>query len=198
MTRRTTFFNLGWALKSASSSAYRSPAVFLTPISFMYRHLALYLFACLSLFAAFTVTSCLYSTALYKRSLNKRAQMKPFGYTNRSSAINWSNLDPDYLACALGRTKVRLTSIIKTSFTSEIPQINFPVAQTVSLLNIGTTLEVVFPNGSGGSTTFQNQTLNLLQFHFHTPSEHRFNEEFFPAEMHMVHENIGSSSRVSS
>ena len=40
----------------------------------------------------------------------------------------------------------------------------------------------------------RNVWYHFVQFHFHTPSEHRIEEEFFILEMHMMHENIGISS----
>jgi carbonic anhydrase len=56
--------------------------------------------------------------------------------------------------------------------------------------NLGSTVEVI----AGGITEFANKHYNLKQFHFHSPSEHRINEEYFPLEMHMVHEAAGTSS----
>ena len=197
VTQPATFFKLGWIfifsrIRRSQNSLFACGVSYLLHVSSPST-----LFVCFSMvFAAFTAASCLHGTTLYKRTLAKRAQIKPFGYTNRLSAINWANLDPDYSACALGMDKSSINLDNSTAFATEISQIDIPIAQTVSLLNIGTTLEVVFVNGSGGTTTFQNQTFNLIQCHFHTPSEHRFNEEFFPAEMHMVQENIGSSTPV--
>jgi carbonic anhydrase len=55
--------------------------------------------------------------------------------------------------------------------------------------NLGTNFEVVV-NGTlvdGKSNT----TLNLAQFHFHTPSEHQIDDEFYPMEMHWVFESDG-------
>jgi carbonic anhydrase len=44
-----------------------------------------------------------------------------------------------------------------------------------------------------GTATFDGTDYALKQFHFHTPSEHRIDEEYFPLEMHMVHEATGAS-----
>lgn len=56
---------------------------------------------------------------------------------------------------------------------------------TTRLENLGTTLEVPVT----GKTTVAGVEYRLKQFHFHTPSEHRIFEEYYPLEMHMVHES---------
>jgi len=58
--------------------------------------------------------------------------------------------------------------------------------------NLGTTLETIVT----GNTLFNGVNFTLQQFHIHTPSEHRINSEFFPMEMHMVHEAADGSIAV--
>jgi carbonic anhydrase len=53
--------------------------------------------------------------------------------------------------------------------------------------NLGTTIETVV----NGTAKIGDATFNLQQFHLHTPSEHRINQEYFPLEMHLVHEAAG-------
>lgn len=45
--------------------------------------------------------------------------------------------------------------------------------------------------GKGSSTTVDGKVFELKQFHFHTPSEHTIDGEYFPLEMHLVHEAEG-------
>lgn len=70
--------------------------------------------------------------------------------------------------------------------------INFPSVGSAKLENLGTTLEVPVT----GSTTIAGVQYNLKQFHFHTPSEHRIFEEYYPLEMHLVHEATDGSKRI--
>jgi carbonic anhydrase len=65
--------------------------------------------------------------------------------------------------------------------------VNFTVTNVPSAKfeNLGSGLEVVITNGSLATN---NITYPLAQFHFHTPSEHRVNEEYFPMECHFVFE----------
>ena len=61
------------------------------------------------------------------------------------------------------------------------------------LENRGTAIEVV---RATGSVRFAGSTYNLDNFHFHTPSEHRINKEYYPVEMHMVHKNGAGKNLV--
>jgi carbonic anhydrase len=42
------------------------------------------------------------------------------------------------------------------------------------------------------------KTYDLAQFHFHTPREHRVNEEIYMMELHFVFEAAGKSSAIQS
>ena len=61
---------------------------------------------------------------------------------------------------------------------------DFPSVAEAEFENLGTTLETIVT----GTTTFAGKAFTLQQFHMHTPSEHRINDEYFPLEIHMVHE----------
>jgi len=64
--------------------------------------------------------------------------------------------------------------------------------QEAEFENLGTTLETIVD----GTTTFAGKEFKLKQFHMHTPSEHRINDEYFPLEVHMVHEAADKSIAV--
>ncbi|KAJ7654911.1 alpha carbonic anhydrase [Mycena rosella] len=64
------------------------------------------------------------------------------------------------------------------------PILDIPSVGQAEFMNLGTTLEVTV----GGTMFFGGQALQLKQFHFHTPSEHRIDHEYFPLEMHLVHQ----------
>lgn len=70
--------------------------------------------------------------------------------------------------------------------------IQIPTVITV-FENIGSTIEVTLPRGSLFTRTGH---YTLHQFHFHTPSEHRINEEYFPLEVHFVFKDPGRWSAL--
>lgn len=71
------------------------------------------------------------------------------------------------------------------ALATEAPVIDFPSVEAAEFENLGSTLETIV----NGTTTVGGKAFNLAQYHLHTPSEHRINEEYFPLEMHMVHES---------
>jgi len=57
----------------------------------------------------------------------------------------------------------------------------------LEILNNGHTIQV--NRAAGSSITVGGEKYELLQFHFHTPSENTVNDTAFPIEMHLVHKN---------
>ncbi len=66
---------------------------------------------------------------------------------------------------------------IDTNFNSSV----------TNILNNGHTIQFNYDPGS--TTTLNGITYNLLQFHFHTKSEHTINNKHYPMEMHLVHQD---------
>jgi len=73
-----------------------------------------------------------------------------------------------------------------------LPQIDFRYNTTAfEVENTGHVVEVVYDPGSsirlGWSVT---DVYQLVQFHFHSPSEHTINGTQYDAELHLVHQNV--------
>jgi carbonic anhydrase len=71
------------------------------------------------------------------------------------------------------------------------PTFDIPSAEAV-FENLGTTIEVVV----NGTTSFAGTNYRLVQFHMHTPSEHHVNDEYFPLEIHMVHQGVDDENQL--
>jgi hypothetical protein len=71
------------------------------------------------------------------------------------------------------------------ALATEAPVVDIP-EQAVEFENLGTTIEVIV----NGTTSFAGTDFRLKQFHVHTPSEHRLGDEYFPLELHFVHEGV--------
>jgi carbonic anhydrase len=81
----------------------------------------------------------------------------------------------------------------RTSFGRRLPRIGFryPEAIDVTLVNTGSpdefaTVRADVPEGAAG-IVLRDTRWDLLQFHWHTPSEHQVNGRHTPMEMHLVH-----------
>lgn len=127
---------------------------------------------------SFTASGCLY----------KRAEV-PYTYTGETGHILWHSLTPSYSKCATGKEQSPV------DVTSQFPYAQnttllYPSAAEFQMENNGHTIQVtpkkdLFAMLSG-------RKFKLLQFHFHVPSEHRLDNEFFPMEVHFVHQDVES------
>lgn len=105
----------------------------------------------------------------------------------------WSSLSSQFAACSagqhqspvdLGEAKPAKPEELRTNFQpAELRVVHHEHMSDV--VNTGHTVQV---NGDGGDTiSVGNERYVLLQYHFHSPSEHRVHGRAFPAEMHLVH-----------
>jgi carbonic anhydrase len=107
--------------------------------------------------------------------------------------VKWAALSPDFAACGAGKRQspINLTgakpaklSQLLTSFQpAELRVVHHE--HMADVVNTGHSVQV---NASGTDTvTVGDERYVLLQYHFHSPSEHQVDGRSFPAEMHMVH-----------
>lgn len=123
-----------------------------------------------------------------------------FGYSGVTGPLGWHLLDTEKNgACAHGHEQSPID--IHDGTHKEVldcpearPELHYETTSGRPFKNLGTTVEVEVSGtlklpGDGSEW-------DLAQFHFHTPSEHRISEEYYPLEMHMVHKKKGSSLRA--
>jgi carbonic anhydrase len=136
-------------------------------------------------------SSCLHGTQFelrhytYKRAEGKTVEVSKFGYTGLQGPLNWAGLSAENSACreSKNQSPINLNSGIER-IAPGVMKLSIPKV-AAELENLGSTVEVVM-EGLNGSLTIEGKTLDLKQFHFHTPSEHRIDEEYFPLEMHSM------------
>lgn len=99
---------------------------------------------------------------------------------------NWGMLNEDFAACSVGQEQspINLTGAVD----SELAQLSLAYQPTpLKILNNGHTVQVNYEPGS--VLTLDSEAFELLQFHFHTPSEHTVAGEAIAMEVHLVHQN---------
>ncbi|KAG5637200.1 hypothetical protein H0H81_005413 [Sphagnurus paluster] len=116
---------------------------------------------------------------------------RSFGYTGITGPLGWSGLSPESAMCSNGTSQspINLDSRVRN------PQINPTVRikdGSGDFENLGNTVEVKL----FGETAFEGKVYGLKQFHFHTPSEHRIKDEYFPLEAHFVHQAVDGTRLV--
>ncbi|KAH6608242.1 hypothetical protein Trco_004555 [Trichoderma cornu-damae] len=143
--------------------------------------------------AAPVLAACDYGTHLYPRE--KAVPVSTFGYTGLTGPLNWLGLNKTAnKLCATGhhQSPINLDSHISTVEGSSV---SFSVeAQPwgAELENLGSTVEVP----ANGSLKAGGKAYELAQFHFHTPSEHRVDMEYYPMEVHFVFSAPDKSTAV--
>jgi carbonic anhydrase len=106
-----------------------------------------------------------------------------WGYAGEGAPENWASLSGDNFACTgKNQSPINLTGFIESELVPLV--FNYQVGGN-EILNNGHTVQVNYQKGSG--INIDGKQFNLLQFHFHSPSENNINGESYPLEAHLVH-----------
>jgi len=107
-----------------------------------------------------------------------------WSYEGAGSPEHWGDLKPDYITCKLGKSQSPVN--ISTKVHAKQHDIAFSYnGEATDIVNNGHTIQVNLAPGS--TITVGDKTYALLQFHFHSPSEHTINGRHAPMVVHMVH-----------
>ena len=105
----------------------------------------------------------------------------------------WGDISPEYQVCKTGnqQSPIDLDSDQKSALEPvEIHYQDIPLR----IVNNGKTIEV--DNKLENFIVLDGQKFELLQFHFHHPSEHTVKGESYPMEIHFVHKDRQGSLAV--
>lgn len=139
-----------------------------------------------------TSASCVHNTNLHPRSMQedgKSVKRPSFSYGGNSGPTNWQAIETENTDCATGQNQspidINPARISKTK-PGDV-RMDVPGGQKMTFENLGTNVEVLVE----GTTMLGAEKFKLKQFHYHTPSEHKTDSEYYPVEVHMVHEAEG-------
>jgi len=107
-----------------------------------------------------------------------------WGYTGDNGPEKWGDLSPAYALCKSGGQQ----SPIDINHPQQAGLANIETdyrAVPLHVVNNGHTIQVNY--GPGSSMRVGNSSYELLQFHFHSPSENRTKGDTYPMEIHFVH-----------
>ncbi|MEC5423882.1 carbonic anhydrase family protein [Virgibacillus sp. C22-A2] len=124
-------------------------------------------------------------------------QLAHWSYEGETGPEHWGNLDPSYAACVDGSEQSPINiefSQVEASEKLENIEIQYQPA-SFSLVNNGHTVQANATE-KGNSIIAEDQEYQLVQFHFHTPSEHLFNGQHLDMELHLVHQDSNGELAV--
>ena len=134
------------------------------------------------------VLMCITSCGKGQRvSSQSRTEKTEWGYKAKNGPQVWGQLSPEYILCAEGRHQSPIDLVNPTPAKLPLITDEYYWTRDLNIRNTGHTIEVAYPEGSRiyiDGTSYQ-----LLQFHFHAPSEHTVAGKSFDMEMHVVHKS---------
>lgn len=129
------------------------------------------------------------SIALMSYSLFAYSEGPHWNYIGEHGPKDWGKLDPANKPCSVGKRQSPID--INSSNTKEnksLPSLMFSyVSAPLKILNNGHTIQMNYPKGS--KVAIGGNNYDLLQFHFHTPSEHAVKGKRTELEVHFVNKN---------
>jgi carbonic anhydrase len=118
-----------------------------------------------------------------------QAEGKHWGYQGHGGPKEWASLDTGFQTCKLGKLQSPINIETKrVEKASEGKPIGFAYTGGAGeVVNNGHTVQVNLP--AAGAITLDGTEYQLLQFHFHTPSEEKIDGKNYPLVAHLVHKN---------
>ncbi|MDL2356879.1 MAG: carbonic anhydrase family protein, partial [Pseudomonadota bacterium] len=126
---------------------------------------------------------------------DKAAHAAHWSYDGKTAPTHWADLDHANSACKLSKEQSPINIEDKAAKRAPLAPLGFHYqAGSAEVINNGHTVQVNLPPGSTLSTS--DGAANLLQFHFHTPSEEKVNGTNYPMVAHFVHKSADGKLSV--
>lgn len=114
-------------------------------------------------------------------------------YEGELGPENWASISPLYAACGDGKEQSPID--LAGAVQADLAPIEFDYSPSpLELHNNGHTIQATVESGS--SITLDGTSYELVQFHFHLPSEHSVAGQPFAMEAHFVHRDAGGRLAV--
>ena len=118
-----------------------------------------------------------------------------WGYHGAEGAEKWGDLDKVFVTCKLGKEQSPIDIKTKDVEKAKLDTIVFDYQPSkLSIVNNGHTIQLDYDKGS--SITLGKDRYELLQFHFHTPSEEEIDGKEFDLVAHLVHKSADGKLAV--
>lgn len=114
-------------------------------------------------------------------------------YTGATGPEHWGELSESFASCRIGvnQSPIDIVNPIEAELAPILVRYQ---GSTTNVVNNGHTLQVNVEPGSWLKA--EGDRFQLLQFHFHSPSEHHVEGKSFPLEAHFVHANASGELAV--
>ena len=128
----------------------------------------------------------LIAAAAFCYGTQPQAEGKHWAYGGHGGPAEWGKLDKEFATCKLGKNQSPID--IRGAKAADLPAIRFDYKPSpLRVIDNGHTIQVNYAPGSSievGSSRYE-----LLQFHFHKPSEEKVEGKAYPMVAHLVHKD---------
>ncbi|MQX45526.1 carbonic anhydrase [Sinorhizobium medicae] len=114
------------------------------------------------------------------------AEAEHWSYEGEAGPEHWGSLSNENSACSAGSQQSPLD--IRGAIKADIPGLALNWKSGGAILNNGHTIQV--KAAPGGTLRRGDKPYELVQYHFHAPSEHLVEGHRFPMEVHFVHKHV--------
>lgn len=109
-----------------------------------------------------------------------------WSYGGEVNPTRWGEVSPEFALCETGTAQSPVN--IEKASKQQPAKIELNYQPTpLEVINTGHTIQVNYAPGS--FVNIDGKQYELLQFHFHTPSEHNVEKNAYAMELHFVHRN---------
>ncbi|HEY7166458.1 MAG TPA: carbonic anhydrase family protein [Candidatus Binatia bacterium] len=109
-----------------------------------------------------------------------------WSYSGHTGPAQWGSMEEDFKTCAAGKLQSPIDIRNDTAKKTDLPALRFDYKPSVlKIVDNGHTIQVNYDHGS--VLTAGDKQYELLQFHFHKPSEEKLNGKSYPMVTHLVH-----------
>jgi|HubBroStandDraft_6_1064221.scaffolds.fasta_scaffold20153_5 carbonic anhydrase len=110
-----------------------------------------------------------------------------WSYSGPEGPEHWGDLDPAFALCKNGKEQSPIDA--REELNSDLQPIHFEYGPVpLKIVNNGHTIQINVK--SGGGITIDGAQYQLVQFHFHKPSEEAIDGKHFDMVAHLVHQDV--------
>jgi carbonic anhydrase len=118
-----------------------------------------------------------------------------WSYAGETGPAHWAAMEADYGSCGVGKTQSPIDIRDSVARKAALPAIDFDYKPSpLKIIDNGHTVQVDYAPGS--FITVQGKRYELVQFHFHKPSEEKINGKNSDMVAHLVHKSADGNLAV--
>jgi carbonic anhydrase len=123
----------------------------------------------------------------------KGAEGHAWSYEGDHGPAHWGEIKTDYALCKTGKNQspIDITNVVK----ADLPAIQFAYQPSqLKIINNGHSIQINYDKGS--YISINGKHFQLIQFHFHHPSEEMIKGKKFDMVAHLVHKSVDGNLAV--